>query len=409
MTTLLRRGACPALAAPMATGDGLLARVMTVGTVALDAFAGLCAAGRAHGNGVIEVTARGSLQLRGLTPDSAPLLADAVASLGIELAQGIPVAADPLAGLDPHEAIDAAMLAAAVRRALAQRPRRVAPKTSVIIDGGGALHLDALSADVRLRADCGRLHVAVGGDAAAATFLGAIAPAHAAETVLRLLAVLAGRGPMVRVRDVIAAEGADPFRAAMAGLLIAAPAAAARSASEPIGAHVLRVDRRALGVGLPFGHADASALERLFAAARRAGAAGVRPAPGRALLMIDLAADAARSLAAEAGRLGFIVDAHDPRRRVIACPGAPICSSAEIPARALAPALAAAVGAGRGVVHVSGCAKGCAHQGPAALAIVGRDGRCDLFVNGEPAGTVEVVTLPHCIARLAARPEAAHG
>ncbi|MBM3733571.1 MAG: precorrin-3B synthase, partial [Acidimicrobiia bacterium] len=132
MNADLRRGACPALAAPMATGDGLLARVMAVGTITLDAFAGLCAAARAHGNGIVEITARGSLQVRGLTPVSAPLLADAVAALGIEAAEGVPVVADPLAGLDPLAAFDAGALAATVRRALARNPRPLAPKTSVL-------------------------------------------------------------------------------------------------------------------------------------------------------------------------------------------------------------------------------------------------------------------------------------
>lgn len=409
MNVLLRRGACPALAAPMATGDGLLARVMAVGTVALDAFAGLCAAARAHGNGVIEVTARGSLQVRGLTPESAPLLADAVAAFGIDVAQGIPVAVDPLAGLDPQEVIDAGALARSVRDSLARASIRVAPKVSVLIDGGGALHLDALVADVRLRAQGDGLHVAVGGDAESATLLGAIAPEHAAQAVVRLLAVLAGRGPTARARDVIGAEGADSFRVAMAELLIEAPAPTARRAAEPIGIHALRDDRLALGVGLPFGHADALTLERLVEMTRQAGAAGVRPVPGRALLIIGVGADAAPSLTAGAGRLGFIVESCDPRRRVIACPGAPICSSAQIPARALVPAIAAAVAAWRGTVHVSGCAKGCAYRGPAALTIVGRDGRCDLLVDGVPAGNVAVETLSHSIARLAAHREAAHG
>ena len=45
----------------------------------LDAFVGLCAAARRHGNGIMEVTARGSLQVRGLTPRSAPLFAAEVA------------------------------------------------------------------------------------------------------------------------------------------------------------------------------------------------------------------------------------------------------------------------------------------------------------------------------------------
>ena len=58
----LARGACPCLAEPMETGDGLLARIVPTGLIPIDAFAALCAAARTHGNGQMEITARGSLQ-----------------------------------------------------------------------------------------------------------------------------------------------------------------------------------------------------------------------------------------------------------------------------------------------------------------------------------------------------------
>ena len=48
------RGACPGLSAPMATGDGLLVRLLPIGTIALDTFADLSAAARQHGNGIVE-------------------------------------------------------------------------------------------------------------------------------------------------------------------------------------------------------------------------------------------------------------------------------------------------------------------------------------------------------------------
>ena len=75
MTGTFARGACPRLAAPMATGDGLLARMVPAGPIGIDAFAALCAAAQTYGNGLMEISARGSLQVRGLNPDSAPLFA----------------------------------------------------------------------------------------------------------------------------------------------------------------------------------------------------------------------------------------------------------------------------------------------------------------------------------------------
>ena len=47
----------------------------------------------------------------------------------------------------------------------------------------------------------------------------------------------------------------------------------------------------------------------------------IRPAPDRALLLGPLNEEKAASTQKAAEQLGFIVDAQDPRRRVVACPG----------------------------------------------------------------------------------------
>jgi precorrin-3B synthase len=99
-----------------------------------------------------------------------------------------------------------------------------------------------------------------------------------------------------------------------------------------------------------------------------------------------------------------------PIRESAAGAGAPACAAAEIPTRALAPAIAAA-GAPL-TVHISGCAKGCAYPGPAALTIVGIDGKCGLVRNGRaqdrPRQLVEIADLPANVGRRAIQ-EADHG
>ena len=51
-----RRGACPALTAPMQTGDGLLVRVNTIaGSLPPKLLTGLCELAQRHGNGIVEV------------------------------------------------------------------------------------------------------------------------------------------------------------------------------------------------------------------------------------------------------------------------------------------------------------------------------------------------------------------
>ena len=64
--------------------------------------------------------------------------------------------------------------------------------------------------------------------------------------------------------------------------------------------------------------------------------------------------------------------------QVDACPGAPFCSASTVETRALARAVA------RAGLHVSGCAKGCARPRPAAMTLVGREGRFDLVLAGSP-------------------------
>jgi precorrin-3B synthase len=405
MNAPYRRGACPGLSAPMQTGDGLLVRITPSGrTIALDAFDALCSAAQTHGNGIVEITSRGSIQIRGLTPSSASAFAADVAPLDLGN-DGVSVAINPLSGLDIDELIDASAIADELRRALssASWTQNLSAKVSVVIDGGGALHLDALMADVRLRvahSDAGVCFEALlGGNAKSARRLGAIALSDAVETVTRLLAALAEKAPKAHMKEAIDRLGIGPFAAGTRSRTDLR--SVLRTVSEPLGLHDLNDERMALGVGLPFGHSDADALRALIDVAGEAGASGLRTSPGRALLVLGLASDAASALADTIEQRGFIADPGDPRRRVVACAGAPICASGEIPARQIAPEIArAAEHLKSGIIHISGCAKGCAHHGPAALTVIGRDGACDLLINGAPSGTVPVEALPSRVAEL---------
>ena len=384
------RGACPGLSAPMPTGDGLLVRFISSGPIPLDAFDGLCAAARAHGNGVIEITARGSIQVRGLQADTAPHFAAAIAALGIAADDGIPVLSNPLSGLDPEELIEASEIARNLRRTLALRglAARLPAKVSVIVDGGGRFGLDEPAADIRLCATYGNgavgFDVSVGGTAATAAPLGHLAAHHGVEAATRLLEVIARHGRERRARDILGNEGPVVFRAAIADIVSdAALRRAARRCGDAIGMHSLRDGTIVCGIGFAFGHADGDALERLVATAREAGARALRAAPQRALLAIGLARSAAADFAAAADRLGFIARGSDPRRRVIACAGAPICVAAHIPARALAPRIAAEADIDDTLtIHVSGCAKGCAHPTAAELTIVGTVAGCAMIRDG---------------------------
>jgi precorrin-3B synthase len=85
---------------------------------------------------------------------------------------------------------------------------------------------------------------------------------------------------------------------------------------------------------------------------------------------------------ADTAALGCIVDPADPRLRILACPGQPGCGAATVDTGADVARLLAAGGVFRDLLHVSGCAKGCAHPGPAALTLVGEAGRYGLVRGG---------------------------
>jgi precorrin-3B synthase len=377
----------------MLTGDGLLVRFMPTDRIGLNELHALCAAARRHGNGTIEITARGSLQVRGLSPRSAPEFAREVSNLGMAGADGINVITDPLAD-NPEPIIDALAVADEVRRALAQVRLELSAKVSVIVDGGSRLHLDQLPADIRLRAiespQTALLHVSMGGNAASATPLGAIVPRSAATVVIALLDAIGAHGPDARAGDAVRREGSKSLRARIAEHLQCVPDPPPRAPAEVIGQHPLRGGSIALGVAPAFGHIHADALAELAQAAGRYGVQFAQLAPARALLLLGVAPRDATALAEEAARVGLIVSPDDPRRVIVACPGKPDCTSGLIPARALARELsqhlqwphAYAPGDGRAIVHISGCTKGCAHPSPAPLTVVGTERGCGIVHHG---------------------------
>jgi precorrin-3B synthase len=414
------RGICPGLSVPMPTGDGLLVRLRPTAPVPLDAMVGFCEAARQHGNGTVEVSARGSLQVRGLTPRSAPSFASAVAELGVAAHEGVPV----VAGFDLINRVNAAAVAGELRRAMANARLALPPKISVVMDGGGPLHLDALSADIRLRtappARGPRFYLGLGGDGASAAWLGSVAQEDVVGAVLGILTIIAAHGPTARAAAVLRTEGVEAFHSVSVALIEPSPAPAQRRPAEMIGVHSAHDGAVAVGIGLAFGHTHADALAQVVRAAAGHRARAVWPVPNRALLLTGVSAPDALSLTAVAEQLGFVVHAGDPRRRIAACPGAPACASGLIPARALASALTPILEptfrpARNGIaVHISGCPKGCAHPMPAALTVVGTMDGCAIVHHGSaraaPGRYVDPANLRDEISRIASKSmEAAHG
>jgi precorrin-3B synthase len=404
----MRRGWCPGTLRPMPTGDGLLVRLHPPrNALTPDQIVHVAELAARHGNGQVEISGRGNLQLRGIGAEAHPALVDDLLAAGLvdEAVGDGPnrlVLASPLAGRAADELIDAAALAAAVElagRGIAGLP----PKVSLAADGGGALALDDFAVDVRLRAVAAEA-VAFGlpGDA----WFGPVLPEAAPALAARLLAgfVAANRQSLDRIRRM---RDLDP--AALAALAAAcglAPMAAPdrRPRPAPVGIVAERDGRVALLVSLPFGRSDAEGLARIAGLARAAGSREIGLSPWRGLAFCGLSADAAASLRHGLRTEGLVVDPGDPRLSAAACTGAPACTRGEAPALADAAALASALApllTGGVSLHVSGCAKSCAHPGRADLTLVGRNGRYDVIVAGGARDTaIARLSLQELVRRL---------
>jgi precorrin-3B synthase len=433
----------------MQTGDGLLVRLNPVaGGVSPKALIGLCESALRHGNGVVEVTARGSLQIRGLTAESATLLAAEVDALGIAVRTGVPVETGPLAGLDPEEISDPSSHAARIREAIgaANLGARLGPKVSVVVDGGGRLNMSTVQADVRMTALApDQWLLAVAGDARTATHVGVVAEADSCDAALAILNAVAERGREARARD-LPSDGLmellqrvssfappsvlpdiSPTRGEIGchhdlrqsstpqyerdenGRLISPLVGEMSGRTEggnverpsPVGILQLR-DASVLGLGLPFGHIQAERMIALCREAEAAGAAEIRFAQQRAILLLGLSQSACPELQGKAASLGFVIDPLDPRRMIAACPGAPACASGRIAARDVAEQIARESGAALDpsvTLHISGCAKGCAHPARSALTLVGDEKGAGLVVDGTAKGLPAAYTPGYELAR----------
>jgi precorrin-3B synthase len=325
------KGWCPGALRPMESGDGLIVRVRPwCSTLTLSQARGIADAAEAFGNGLIDLTRRANLQIRGVTEATLSGLHPALDRLNLldsdAEAEGVRnVMVGPLAGGA------ARALAAELTTALTTDTglRALPAKFGWLVDDSGIPSILDRSADVAL--------------------------------------CLMDQGVALRLgRRWV---GLAPRDSAVASAL--ALASNERLALAPLEA-VPMMSAVPMGIVAPFGRLDALQLRQLVELAQEAGASEVRLSPWRALYF-DRPVGGAE-------RLGLIVDASDPLLRIDACPGAPSCRSASVDTRRDARRLAAKPFTG--TIHVSGCSKGCARSTPADLVLVGDKGRYGVIRNG---------------------------
>lgn len=148
-------------------------------------------------------------------------------------------------------------------------------------------------------------------------------------------------------------------------------------------------------VALAFGQMRGETLHALAALGHE-----IRPTPWRMLLIVG--ATALPTIP------GLITDATDPILRITACTGAPACPQARGDTRHLARQLAPHLAAAQ-TLHISGCAKGCAHPSAADTTLTATGQGHDLIRNGTAHDTPSLRDLsPQAIIDHLKAPNAPH-
>lgn len=354
----------------MQAEDGLILRISPPsGQLAAAKARELADLASRFAHGKLTITSRAKLQLRGIAAaDHAPILAR-LAEIGLLDRDADAAPARNIIVTPFWQPGDSTLeLATTLAAALAHAPALPA-KFGFAVDTGTAPVLGADPADIRLeRAVDGTLLVRADG-----AHLGM--PVQAADAVRRALhladwflasgGVKQARG---RMRAHLAAGHKPPPD--LAGTMASATALAApKPGPGPAG----------MLAAFAFGDLPAETLDALAGLS-----SDMRLTPWRMLLLPGVELLPALS--------GVITDSAAPITRVFACNGAPGCGHALAETRILATALASHLPPSQRL-HVSGCAKGCAHSGAADVTLCAMEDGFALIRKGNAAAIPEHVGL----------------
>lgn len=349
------KGWCPGAWRPMMSGDGLIVRVRPrLGRLSAAKVLGLCDLADTHASGIIDLTNRANLQLRGVRDHQAVL--DGLSDLGLldptpELEHKRNIIVAPLPGHSHRSDLIAARLIARLED-LPDLPA----KFGYVVDADGPRQLSDAPGDIRIEtsADGGIIVRADGSD---------LGQPVTEENAVNAVVALA--------RWFHKTVSPDIRRMAPHLETTELPHCFARETFTPDTTTLAPGPLTSgFAYGIPFGSMTADQLRDLM---QHTGAERMRVAPNRIFILDGTPATDSTA---------FVTTANDVRMNIHACPGAPACAAASTETRQIAGTLAPHLNGRR--LHVSGCSKGCAHRGAVDVVAVGRDGAFDLVRNGHP-------------------------
>ncbi|MBD8492760.1 precorrin-3B synthase [Pseudomonas syringae] len=397
-----RPSACPGLLRIVAARDGGICRIKLAGGVLGQAQAmAVAMAAERHAQGVIELTNRANLQIRGIGGDHQALVA-ALMAAGCGPAN--PASDDvrnlmlsPTAGLDPLMLCDTRPLAAQVLASLENRPRlhELSAKFAVSLDGGEGLvmleHHHDLWLSALLLDGQSWLGFGLAGCPAYDRPLAAVPLVQGHDLVMAVLALFLdlARPDQARMRQVLQDVPAEAFLQHLAPRLDTPLRrdAAVRDWQRPataegrhLGIYPQAHDGQvAVGAAPPLGRLDSALLRQVACLAQAYGDGCLHLTPWQSLLLPNVPATRAPALLAALQAAGLLVDVAQPLARLVACTGSAGCAKGLADTKADALALAGHLPADTGV-HLSGCPRSCAsaHVAPLTLLAVA-PGLYDLY------------------------------
>lgn len=394
----------------MRAKDGGLCRLkVPLGRISAAGVVAVAAAARRHGNGVIEVTNRANLQLRGIRGGTESDLAAELVAAGLgpkhpDSDDVRNVLVSPMAGLDRNQKLDIRPVAAAILEHLETDAgcRTLSPKISVMVDGGEDVAVVDHPHDLWLAAVdetsfalgiAGCPPVAIG-DTTPFIVVGVADTVWSIAVALSMFLDMASKDPeATRLRHVLPRVSRTDFLEHLSkrlGLVanLGEKAHRWRRRMPRERAHVGILDQRqeglaSIGAVPPLGRLSPETMARLGAlAADHGGELGLTP--WQSVMVPNVRREKASRVVESLETFGMVCTPDHSLATTIACAGSTGCAKGRADTKGDALLLADAHDTGW--LHLSGCERSCASAGVAeATLLASAPGTYDLFVKDADA------------------------
>ncbi|WP_081497178.1 precorrin-3B synthase [Phyllobacterium sp. YR531] len=408
-----RRCACPGLFRMAQARDGGICRVkLTFGQLTSDQARGIADASEQFGNGIIDVTNRANVQIRGVQPHNEDALIDSLLGLGLgpltDKGDDVRnVMISPFAGADKTR-VDIRPLATSILRELQTSPiyQTLSPKFCIFVDGGENIAMVTHPHDVWLSpinpGDLASDYAfGIAGvppvDTSDLSTLGMVSANQTFKLVTAILDLFIewnrDHPEASRLRHMLADIGKEKFvdliKQKLAISLQAARVREWRRTSPKENGHlgIVRtpnLEHCTVGAMPSLGRLNPDMLRNLASIADRYSSAALQLTPWQSILFSGVANEHATAACDALRVLGLSTSSLEPLATMISCSGAAGCKSALASTQLDGIRLAALLAGKADIpqIHLTGCSKSCASPLAKPVTLVATSaGHYDIFLH----------------------------